>query len=186
MESQRYRCSSCRGAVGPGAAFCPSCGTKFGEPTPNAAEEFTALSPSDGFRSSGITPIQGLALVTAVIILGTILLASSKGAGSSTTPAATPQVLLTLSGNGVKNSGPFSASGDSVAVAYSFDCTSFGFSGNFIAELVGADGFPKWIANAMAKSGKDTTTVYLSGTSGPYHIEVNSECSWSVIVAGMP
>jgi hypothetical protein len=102
------------------------------------------------------------------------------------TPAATPGVLLTLSGNGIKNSGPFTASGDSVQVAYTFDCTAFGGKGNFIAHLVGSDGAPNGIANELAASGKDSTTVYLSDMTGPYHVEVISECSWSLTVTGMP
>ena len=113
---------------------------------------------------------------------------SAATATSTAVPgvAATPQVLLSFSGNGIKNSQPFTASGDTVQVVYSFDCSAFGSQGNFQADLVGSDGLPNSIANALAASGKDTTTIYLHGMSGPYHVEVNSECSWSLTVSGRP
>ena len=102
------------------------------------------------------------------------------------TAAPTPTALLTLKGNGIKNSKTFTASGDSVDVAYNFDCKGFGSQGNFIAHLVDASGSADSIANALASKGSDSTTVYLSGTEGPYHVEVISECSWSLTVSGTP
>ncbi len=102
------------------------------------------------------------------------------------TMAPSPVTLLTLKGTGIKNSATFGASGDSVSVAYTFDCATFGASGNFIADLVGSDGSDESIANALSASGSDSTVVYLANTAGPYHVEVNSECSWTVTITGTP
>lgn len=102
------------------------------------------------------------------------------------TAAPSPTTLLSLKGDGIKNSAPFTASGDSITVAYTFDCKSFGYKGNFMADLMDSTGSPNSIANALAMNGADSTTVYLSDTTSPYHVEVNSECSWTVIVTGTP
>src|SRR5712672_372952 len=59
---------------------------------------------------------------------------------STDTPVPTSQVLLTFEGSGVKPSGPFTASGDSVALAYHFDCSALVTSGNFIETFYDMDG----------------------------------------------
>ena len=45
MAPQWYRCPSCGGAVGQGAAFCPSCGTRLAESTPGATQQSTPQPP---------------------------------------------------------------------------------------------------------------------------------------------
>ena len=39
MTFQWYRCPSCGAAVGPGVAFCPSCGVRFAQPTPGLPQQ---------------------------------------------------------------------------------------------------------------------------------------------------
>lgn len=39
--------------------------------------------------------------------------------------------------------------------------------------------------HALGASGNDSTTIYLANTTGPYHVEVNSECSWTLTVTGL-
>jgi hypothetical protein len=51
---------------------------------------------------------------------------------------------------------------------------------------VGADGTDNPIAGGLSGSGNGSATIYLSGTTGPYLIEVKSGCSWTITVAGMP
>ena len=113
-------------------------------------------------------------------------------AAASAAPAASvaPTTLLSLSGSGIKSSKSFSASGDSVDVAYAFDCANFGGSGNFQVMFYGASALgptlPDILANALSAKGTDTTTEYLNGATGPFHIEINSECDWTVKVTGTP
>lgn len=105
-------------------------------------------------------------------------------------PAPTQSVLMTLSGDGVTSSQPFTASGDSVDVAYSFDCSAFGSQGNLVTDLVDANGvLVDELGNlGSAASASDSTTVDLANTTSPYHVEVNITwmCSWTVTVTGMP
>ena len=52
-------------------------------------------------------------------------------------------------------------------------------SGNFIADAISGDNDVS-IANDLGKGKSSTTTEYGAGT---YHLEVNSECSWSIQVS---
>jgi hypothetical protein len=72
-----------------------------------------------------------------------------------------------------------------VTARYSYDCSAFGGSGNFIADLVsrsqGSGNYDdQSIANELGSSGGQTTTVYPQDQGATYHLEVNSECSWSI------
>lgn len=73
-------------------------------------------------------------------------------------------------------------------VTYTFNCSNFGSEGNFQIYFYGANlfGIPDILANDLAKKGGDTTTEYLNGATGPFHLEMNSECKWTVKVIGMP
>lgn len=97
------------------------------------------------------------------------------------------RVLLRLSGSGIENSQPFPVSSSAVKVRYSYDCAAQG-TGNFIADLETADqgsagSDDQSIANALSSGGRATTTVYPEDQGALYHLSVDSECSWSVIVS---
>jgi Protein of unknown function (DUF732) len=98
-----------------------------------------------------------------------------------------PVVLLTLSGNGIQNSGPVVVTQSSLTVHYSSDCSSFGGSGNFIADFQTANqaslnSDDQQIANALGPGGSATTTIYPQNQGAEYHLAVNSECNWSVTI----
>ncbi len=105
-------------------------------------------------------------------------------------PAATPKTLLAVTGNGIKTTKSFGASGDSVDVTYAFNCSNFGTSGNFQIMFYGANALgpsmPDILTNELALKGSDTTTEYLNGSTGPFHMMINSECAWTVKVVGTP
>jgi len=88
--------------------------------------------------------------------------------------------LLEASGSGIKNTAEFTTTAASFTVRYSFDCSAYGSSGNFIAELYQGNSSVDSIANQLAKSGSDSTPLY--DGAGTYHISVNSECDWTVKV----
>jgi Protein of unknown function (DUF732) len=99
-----------------------------------------------------------------------------------------PVVLLRLSGNGIQNSGPVTVTQSSLTVHYSYDCSGFGTSGNFIADFETADqsslsSDDQSIANALGSGGSATTTIYPQDTGSEYHLAVNSECNWSVTIS---
>lgn len=53
MTPQWYRCPSCGGALGPGAASCPACGARFAQPTPGA-QPWVPAGPSQ--PPAGVPP----------------------------------------------------------------------------------------------------------------------------------
>jgi hypothetical protein len=108
-------------------------------------------------------------------------------------PLPTFPTLLSLSGTGIKSSNSFNWSGHSIDVDYSFNCSNFGTKGNFILMFYGANSLgptiPDILVNVVADKGGSTTTEYLhylSGSSGPFHVDVNSECQWALTVTGIP
>jgi hypothetical protein len=111
--------------------------------------------------------------------------AAAPSVSAAAAPAPSSSTLLTLSGSGIQNSAPFVVNSSSVTAHYSYDCSAFGGSGNFIASLVSgnpSDGTydSEGIANQLGSGGSQTTTVYPQDVGASYHLEVNSECSWSI------
>lgn len=123
--------------------------------------------------------------------------ATPAPAPATTAPAAktqvppAPKILLSLSGNGIENSPPFLVSQSQLTVHYTYDCSGFGGSGNFAADLLsgnqsslGSDDQP--IANALGAGGSATTTIYPTNTGSDYHLAVDSECNWTVVISTGP
>ena len=115
-----------------------------------------------------------------------------NGAGHGTKSAvgqsaSASKVLLSLTGTGIRNSRPFNVGGKPLTVTYSFNCSSFGSSGNFAADLLygnqsSLNSDDLTIANALARSGHQTTVVYPQYPGRDYYLAVNSECAWTVKV----
>ena len=129
-----------------------------------------------------------LVIVFFVLLVGFILLVvlvSLLSSGGGSRPAGSPQVLLSEQGTGIKATDEFTASGGQVHLSYGYDCWNFGMAGNFIVTLYAGTTLRGVEVNELGKSKTGSTTIYLDG-SGPYHLEVNSECTWAVIVAGRP
>lgn len=111
--------------------------------------------------------------------------APTSPATSAAAPIPASSVLVSLSGNGIQNSAPFVVNSSSVTAHYTYNCSAFGESGNFIASIIG--GSPsngtyddETIANVIGTGGSRTTTVYPQNQGSSYHLAVNSECSWSI------
>jgi hypothetical protein len=112
--------------------------------------------------------------------------APAPAAPKAPAPAA-PKVLLSLSGSGIANSPPFLVTAGILTVHYSYSCASFGSSGNFIADMqsgnqasLGSDDQP--VANVLSSGGSASTTIYPQNPGSDYHLAVNSECDWNVII----
>jgi hypothetical protein len=113
---------------------------------------------------------------------------SASSSSASTSPAASA-VSFTFSGSGIENSAPFNVGSGPLTVSYTYNCSSFGSSGNFIADLLygnqsslNSDDQP--IANDLSTGGSQTTTIYPQYPGKDYYLSVNSECSWSITVTG--
>jgi hypothetical protein len=98
------------------------------------------------------------------------------------TTAAAKTVVLKVSGNGIKDTKTFSISSTDYSVAYTYDCSSFGTSGNFIADVQSSDmGTYDSIANVLGAKGSDVSYQH-DGPLSDVYVSVNSECSWTVTV----
>jgi hypothetical protein len=131
----------------------------------------------------------GCLAILAVIVWAVFLRGGSSGSATTDAPArplvatVRPAVatLLELSGNGIKKSRPFTATGP-WTLGYQFDCSSFGVSGNFIVTVGDTTGgIVDFAVNELAARGQDSTQEY---DTGDLYLEMNSECTWSVRVTG--
>jgi Protein of unknown function (DUF2510) len=145
--------------------------------------------------ASTVTVTAAAAPAPAVTVTRTARAAGRGATASASAPASVPAdssaaaqssgVLFTFSGSGIRNSASFTVDSSVVTVRYSYDCSAFGGSGNFIADLV--SGSPssesyddQSIANQLGSGDSQTTTIYPQDQGSSYHLEVNSECSWSI------
>lgn len=101
--------------------------------------------------------------------------AATKAAPAPAPAKAAKTVVLTTSGNGIKQTKSFTT-GDDWSVTYTFDCASFGSKGNFAISEDSGD----VLANALATKGGDTT--YKHSDAGTHSLSVDSECDWTLKV----
>jgi hypothetical protein len=104
----------------------------------------------------------------------------------SPTPSPAGTVIVTLKGTGDKTSGPFTATGDSVDVEYTYTCQE---ASSFTLSFYGTNGSPELpdvLVDDFAAQGADTITESLNGASGPFTLGVVSPCAWTVKVLGTP
>lgn len=88
--------------------------------------------------------------------------------------AAAPAVVLKAAGSGIKNTAQFTV-GDQWTLAYTVDCSAFGQSGNFI--ISDENGMP--LVNEIKDKDSGSSPQYDAGT---HHLEIDSECAWTVTV----
>lgn len=91
-------------------------------------------------------------------------------------PKAKTVTLIKASGSAIKNTDPFEAP-DEWTLKYSFDCSNFGTSGNFQVYVYDGGDLVDVSVNELKDSGKDSTRVY---DGGHLHLQINSECDWTV------
>jgi hypothetical protein len=104
----------------------------------------------------------------------------------SPSPSPVGQTLLSSKGTGLATSDPFAASGDAVDVTYDFTCTA---EDSFTINFYGAGAspiLPDVLVSDFGTQGSGTTTEYLNGATGPFTIEVDTPCTWSITVLGQP
>jgi len=165
--------------VGIGAAV--STGSK---PAPASTVTVTAAA----------APAPTVTVTAAAAPAATVTVTAAAPAATATTqptaagngqPSASSGGPINFSGSDVRNSAPFIVDSSAVTASYSYDCSGFGGTGTFIADMVSGspsslsyDDQP--IANELGSGGSQTTTVYPQRQGGSYHLEVNSDCSWSI------
>lgn len=111
--------------------------------------------------------------------------ASQSATASTTPPQSKPtpaKVRLRQSGSGTQTTKTFTVTKDEWSIKYSFDCSSFGQSGNFqLYVYQGGKDLADVAANDLKKSGAATSFEH---GAGRYYITVNSECDWKIKVRG--
>lgn len=141
-------------------------------------------------------PTNNAAGLGCLVVIGLVVWLAFFRGGSDPAPASAPRatppavaatarpaaaVLLDVKGNGIKKSKPFTTTGP-WSLEYDFDCSSFGYSGNFGVIVYRTDGSIEDVAvNELATRGHDTTQGY---AVGDLYLDMNSECSWVVQVRG--
>jgi hypothetical protein len=88
---------------------------------------------------------------------------------------------------GLDHSAPFQVNSGTLTARYSYDCSSYGSQGNFIADVEAGnqssmDSDDQTVANALGEGGSAVTTIYPQDVGSDYHLAVDSECNWSVTV----
>ena len=113
--------------------------------------------------------------------------AAASAPPSSVPPPAAPKprTMATFTGSGIQNTARFTVGGDGTwRLAWSYDCSALGSSGNFIVNEDG-DGDPNGAnVNELGPGGHGSTYGY--NDAGQHYLSVNSECSWAVAVISVP
>jgi hypothetical protein len=111
---------------------------------------------------------------------------TEPGTGEESPPAATGSTLIAFDGSGAMTSEPFGASGESVELTYEYTCAeaasfTLNYYGTYDSPLL-----PDVLVSEFGESGSGTVSENLGGTTGPFTVEVDTVCEWSIEVAGTP
>jgi hypothetical protein len=135
----------------------------------------SAASAADGAQVSADCLLQGVTIFPPV----TPAPAESSAAPSSSPPSLAGKTVATFSGSGIENTAKFTVT-DTWKLSYSFDCSSFGTTGNFIVSEDGGGDLSGASVNELGPGKSGSTYAY--GDAGTHYLEINSECSWNVRV----
>jgi hypothetical protein len=102
---------------------------------------------------------------------------SAQVEAPATTAPATPVVIYSKTGSGT-GSTPTFTTGVEWQVQYTYDCTTFGQSGNF---MVTSEDYQVAI-NQLGMKGADTD--YVHNDPGSHSLSIDSECAWTIKVLG--
>jgi hypothetical protein len=141
------------------AMFVTACGSTAGTSSDSSATANAATSLPSATSSGTATPTPAVSPTRAVT--------------PAPTPAS-PQTLLNQQGSGTASTASFSTP-KNWDLGWSYDCSSFGSSGNFEVDVQGNLG-PVGV-NQMGTSGSGTEYYHQGGS---YYLEVDSECSWQI------
>lgn len=104
---------------------------------------------------------------------------SQQAAPASSAAKAVAKLAATFTGSGTQKTATFTTSA-TWALSYSFDCSSFGFKGNFAVLTDGGSDFNGVMVNDLAM-GKSAVT-YAYNDAGTHYLAVTSECAWTLKV----
>jgi hypothetical protein len=105
----------------------------------------------------------------------------SVTAAKTTAKPAAPRTLLTSSGTGDKNTNEFT-SGANWTIHYTYDCSDFGRSGNFVVTVFDGADQSEHDPGISTLDRKGADNVPVLGDSGLHHLQIISECKWTLTV----
>jgi hypothetical protein len=106
-------------------------------------------------------------------------------AKASAAAPAQPRVLARFKGSGIQNTSRFTVAGSgNWELKWSYNCASFGDSGNFIVGEDGDNDFNGASVNELGPRGHGVTHIY--GDAGSHYLDVNSECDWTLKAVSLP
>ena len=137
-------------------------------------------------RGGGTVPVS--TITTTVPVSTTTTTAPVPTTTTTTLPAVRSLVLWSSSGSGAMAGPKFTvpAQATSWTENWSYNCSNFGTSGNFITSVTGFGGNRNTSdsgSNQLGSSGSGVNHYY---DTGNFNIEVNSECNWteSIVATG--
>ena len=136
---------------------------------------FIVISASSGGSKSGVSvpaPAEG----------GSTVAAQEKSTVPAEVPSV-PQTLLKISGSGTKSTAKFTAGGD-WDLNWSYDCSNFGYKGNFQVFVYNGDGSMSFSNSGVNQLGMSDSGVEHYHSGGTFYLTVNSECSWKIDAEG--
>ncbi len=169
----------------------------MGHMSSGAATATTAALPHDSRRLTASRRL-GVAIVGLIVPLAIV----SLGCRGAITPTPTPSAsdaapasidvsptpanteILKFAGTGDKESPEFHASGLSVDVKFDYKCSP---DNNFTLNFYGAGVSPELpdvIVDEFGTARSDTVNEPLNNATGPFHLEITTQCEWSVTVLG--
>jgi hypothetical protein len=109
-------------------------------------------------------------------------MAAASPAAAQSSSVARARTVATFSGSGQENTPRFTVT-STWKLAYSFDCSAFGSTGNFRVHERGGN-VSRLSVNDLAMSKSASTWAYDDG--GTRYLEVNSACAWTVKIVDEP
>ncbi len=112
--------------------------------------------------------------------------ATTAPASTTTTNASVAQTLQSQNGSGVQSLPQFTVASTEKGwlIHYLFDCSGRGSKGDFQVYVQDSKG--RTVAVAANQLGTSGGSTYYSDTPGTYHLQVNSQCRWTVVVQTIP
>jgi hypothetical protein len=121
----------------------------------------------------------------------TVHVVTSLSTGTPNVPDATPtapvpssppttELVYSVSGSGIKDTPTFTVPTPDWTLAYAYDCTDFGGSGNFAVTLYKSGELDTVLVNELGAGKIDASSVH--DGPGTYYLGINSECNWTVHV----
>jgi hypothetical protein len=132
----------------------------------------------------GVTML-GTVISVGVALEGAHAVTSAVNDNGATTGQAA-RVLLDQAGSGTASTAQFSTGGSDWTLTWSYDCSKFGYAGNFTVEPAATNNNPLIAGtdqpvNQLGTQGSGVEHYHAGGT---LYLKVNSECDWHVTVNG--